>query len=92
MAPRRCWSTHKNPQFTPGSGDAAAYRSSKTALNALTVFYAQTLDEEGGKVNALAPGLRATDLNARTASYRTTAPPAGRTTVRDRRKLPMLAA
>jgi NAD(P)-dependent dehydrogenase (short-subunit alcohol dehydrogenase family) len=26
------------------------------------VFYAQTLAEEGFKVNALAPGLRATDL------------------------------
>ncbi|RNG31892.1 SDR family oxidoreductase [Streptomyces botrytidirepellens] len=62
------WSTHENPQFTPGSGGAAAYRSSKTALNALTVFYAQTLAEEGFKVNALAPGLRATDLNARAAS------------------------
>ncbi|MYS20233.1 NAD(P)-dependent dehydrogenase, short-chain alcohol dehydrogenase family [Streptomyces sp. DvalAA-14] len=57
------WSTGPNPQFTPGSGGAAAYRSSKAALNALTVFYAQTLAGEGFKVNALAPGLRATDLN-----------------------------
>lgn len=57
------WSTNPNPQFTPGNGGAAAYRSSKAALNALTVFYAQTLAEEGFKVNALAPGLRATDLN-----------------------------
>jgi NAD(P)-dependent dehydrogenase (short-subunit alcohol dehydrogenase family) len=53
----------------PGSlaaskGGAAAYRSSKTALNALTVFYAQALADDGIKVNALAPGLRATDLNA----------------------------
>jgi len=45
-------------------GGAAAYRSSKTALNALTVFYAQALADDGIKVNALAPGLRATDLNA----------------------------
>jgi NAD(P)-dependent dehydrogenase (short-subunit alcohol dehydrogenase family) len=45
-------------------GGAAAYRSSKTALNALTVFYAQALDDDGIKVNALAPGLRATDLNS----------------------------
>lgn len=44
-------------------GGAAAYRSSKTALNALTVFYAQALADDGVKVNALAPGLRATDLN-----------------------------
>lgn len=56
------WSTTPNPQFPHGSGGAAAYRSSKAALNALTVFYAQTLSGEGFKVNALAPGLRATDL------------------------------
>ncbi|MCZ1010891.1 SDR family oxidoreductase [Streptomyces lydicus] len=62
------WSTSPNPQFPPGSGGAAAYRSSKAALNALTVFYAQTLAEDGFKVNALAPGLRATDLNSRTAA------------------------
>ncbi|MFJ6926867.1 SDR family NAD(P)-dependent oxidoreductase [Streptomyces nigra] len=55
------WSTHLNPQFTPGNGAGAAYRSSKAALNALTVLYAQTLAEDGFKVNALAPGLRATD-------------------------------
>jgi NAD(P)-dependent dehydrogenase (short-subunit alcohol dehydrogenase family) len=57
------WSTNPNPQFTPGNGGAAAYRSSKAALNALTVFYAQTLAGEGFKVNALAPGMRATGLN-----------------------------
>ncbi|PNE40168.1 MULTISPECIES: SDR family oxidoreductase [Streptomyces] len=62
------WSTNPNPQFASGSGGAAAYRSSKAALNALTVLYAQTLAEEGFKVNALAPGLRATDLNPRAAS------------------------
>ncbi|MFF8789733.1 SDR family oxidoreductase [Streptomyces sp. NPDC015125] len=61
------WSTTPNPQFTPGSG-GAAYRSSKAALNALTVLYAQTLAEDGFKVNALAPGLRATDLNPRAAA------------------------
>ncbi|MFI9315497.1 SDR family oxidoreductase [Streptomyces althioticus] len=53
------WSTNPNPQFTPGNGGAAAYRSSKAAL---TVLYAQTLADDGFKVNALAPGLRATDL------------------------------
>ncbi|MGP2437460.1 SDR family oxidoreductase [Streptomyces sp. JW3] len=62
------WSTGPNPQFAPGSGGAAAYRSSKAALNALTVLYAQTLAADGVKVNALAPGLRATDLNARAAA------------------------
>lgn len=62
------WSTNPNPQFTPGSGGFAAYRSSKAALNALTVFYAQTLAEDGFKVNALAPGARATDINPRAAA------------------------
>ncbi len=47
------------------NGGYAAYRSSKTALNALTVFYAQALAGEGFKVNAHAPGLRRTDLNER---------------------------
>ncbi|MFF7981866.1 SDR family oxidoreductase [Streptomyces sp. NPDC007901] len=56
------WSTHPNPQFAHGSPRSAAYRSSKAALNALTVFYAQELAADGIKVNALAPGRRATDL------------------------------
>ncbi|MFE1910291.1 SDR family oxidoreductase [Streptomyces anandii] len=59
------WSTGPNPQFLSGAGGAAAYRSSKAALNALTVLYALTLDGEGFKVNALAPGARATDLTPR---------------------------
>jgi NAD(P)-dependent dehydrogenase (short-subunit alcohol dehydrogenase family) len=63
------WSTGPNPQFPyETGGSAAAYRSSKTALNALTVFYAQALASEGFKINALAPGLRATNLNARAAA------------------------
>ncbi|AGL15710.1 SDR family NAD(P)-dependent oxidoreductase [Actinoplanes sp. N902-109] len=63
------WSTGPNPQFdhTLGGGGSAAYRSSKTALNALTVYYGQALAGDGIKVNALAPGLRATNLNARAA-------------------------
>jgi NAD(P)-dependent dehydrogenase (short-subunit alcohol dehydrogenase family) len=61
------WSAGPQPQFNP-VGAGAAYRSSKTALNALTVFYAQALASEGFKVNALAPGLRRTDLNARAAT------------------------
>ncbi len=44
------------------SGALGAYRSSKTALNELTVLYANELSEEGFKVNALAPGARRTDL------------------------------
>ncbi|MFG1608508.1 SDR family oxidoreductase [Actinoplanes sp. NPDC049265] len=63
------WSTGPNPQFDfrLGGGAAAAYRSSKTALNALTVYYAQALADDNIKVNALAPGLRATNLNPRAA-------------------------
>ena len=49
-----------------GDGAGAAYRSSKAALNALTVYYAQALSDF--KVNALAPGLRRTDLNDRAAA------------------------
>lgn len=59
------WSTHPNPQFPPGSGRSAAYRSSKAALNALTVLYGLTLADDGFKVNALAPGRRDTDLIGR---------------------------
>jgi NAD(P)-dependent dehydrogenase (short-subunit alcohol dehydrogenase family) len=61
------WSTDPEQQL-PSAGTGAAYRSSKTALNALTVFYAQALAGEGFRVNALAPGLRRTDLNARAAA------------------------
>jgi NAD(P)-dependent dehydrogenase (short-subunit alcohol dehydrogenase family) len=59
-------SSSAQSSFSPGGG--AAYRSSKTALNALTLFYAQALAGEGFKVNALAPGLRRTDLNDRAAA------------------------
>ena len=67
------WSTGPNPQFdwqqvAASSGRLGAYRSSKTALNALTVLYAQALAGDGIKVNALAPGIRATNLNPATAA------------------------
>jgi NAD(P)-dependent dehydrogenase (short-subunit alcohol dehydrogenase family) len=59
------WSSGPNPQFDwDNGGGMAAYRSSKTALNALTVLYARSLAEADFKVNAFAPGLRATNLNA----------------------------
>jgi NAD(P)-dependent dehydrogenase (short-subunit alcohol dehydrogenase family) len=60
------WGT--DPRSRHWSGRYAAYRSSKTALNALTVFYAHTLADDGIKVNALAPGLRRTDLNPAAAA------------------------
>ena len=60
------WAT--DPQSRHWSGRYAAYRSSKTALNALTVFYAHSLADDGIKVNSLAPGLRRTDLNATAAA------------------------
>ncbi len=62
------WSTDPDHGFSISGGGGAAYRCSKAALNALTVFYSQALAQEGFKVNALAPGLRATDLNARAAA------------------------
>jgi NAD(P)-dependent dehydrogenase (short-subunit alcohol dehydrogenase family) len=62
------WSAGPDRQFPPSGMAGAAYRSSKTALNALTAFYADDLAGAGFKVNALAPGLRATDLNARAAA------------------------
>ncbi len=65
------WSTGPNPHFDHDThGAFAAYRSSKAALNALTIFYAQELAAQGSmKVNALAPGLRATHLNSRAAEH-----------------------
>jgi NAD(P)-dependent dehydrogenase (short-subunit alcohol dehydrogenase family) len=54
------WST--GSAYRSYAGNMAAYRSSKTALNAVTVFYAKALGDPF-KVNALAPGLRKTDLN-----------------------------
>ncbi len=59
------WAT--GPQF-PHRGTYAAYRSSNAALTALTVYYAHALADDGIKVNALAPGLHRTDLNATAAS------------------------
>ncbi|SDO55891.1 NADP-dependent 3-hydroxy acid dehydrogenase YdfG [Nakamurella panacisegetis] len=57
------WTSGPNPQFDWESvkGGGLAYRSSKTAVNALTLMTSQAL---GGrfKVNALAPGRRRTNL------------------------------
>ncbi|GAB3893581.1 SDR family NAD(P)-dependent oxidoreductase [Kibdelosporangium lantanae] len=42
-----------------------AYSSSKAALNAMTLVYANALRADGIKVNAVSPGLVPTDQNAR---------------------------
>lgn len=42
------------------------YNSSKAALNAITLIYANNLRDTGIKVNALSPGFCATDLNNHT--------------------------
>ena len=59
------WNSGPNPQFDweRVQGGGIAYRSSKTAVNAVTLLTAQTLGQ-GFKVNALAPGLRRTNLIA----------------------------
>lgn len=62
------WSADPDREFAVHAGAGAAYRSSKSALNALTLFSAQSLAAEGFKVNVLAPGLRATDLDERAAA------------------------
>jgi NAD(P)-dependent dehydrogenase (short-subunit alcohol dehydrogenase family) len=49
-------------------GPSIAYSTSKTALNALTVHYARELAPLGIKVNAAAPGHRATDFNGRSGT------------------------
>ena len=57
------WSGSPNPQFDweRARGSGLAYRSSKAAVNAVTLLTAQALGERF-KVNALAPGLRRTNL------------------------------
>ncbi|PWW63199.1 SDR family oxidoreductase [Actinokineospora spheciospongiae] len=52
----------ENPISTRG---LLPYSSSKAALNAVTLVYANALRGEGIKVNAANPGLVATDLNSR---------------------------
>jgi NAD(P)-dependent dehydrogenase (short-subunit alcohol dehydrogenase family) len=60
------WNSSPNPQFDweQARGGGVAYRSSKTAVNAVTMLTAQALGDDV-KVNALAPGLRRTNLIAR---------------------------
>ena len=59
------WNSGPNPQFDweRVKGGGLAYRSSKTAVNAVTMLTAQAVGDDV-KVNALAPGLRRTNLVA----------------------------
>ncbi|WP_166983167.1 SDR family NAD(P)-dependent oxidoreductase [Paramicrobacterium fandaimingii] len=59
------WNSGANPQFDweRVQGGGIAYRSSKTAVNAVTLLTAQALGADV-KVNALAPGRRQTNLVA----------------------------
>ena len=59
------WTSGPNPQFDwqAPKGGGLAYRSSKTAVNAVTLLTAQAVGD-AFKVNALAPGLRRTNLVA----------------------------
>jgi NAD(P)-dependent dehydrogenase (short-subunit alcohol dehydrogenase family) len=60
------WNSGDNPQFDwrQVKGSGLAYRSSKTAVNAITLLTAQALEADGILVSALAPGLRRTNLIA----------------------------
>jgi NAD(P)-dependent dehydrogenase (short-subunit alcohol dehydrogenase family) len=52
-------------EFAPYA-NLLGYNSSKAALNAITLIYANTLRDSGIRVNALSPGFCATDLNGHT--------------------------
>lgn len=54
---------NSDPDFELASFLMIGYNSSKAAVNALTVFYANDLRETAIKVNAADPGYCATDLN-----------------------------
>jgi NAD(P)-dependent dehydrogenase (short-subunit alcohol dehydrogenase family) len=55
---------HSNPESNPASwGAYDAYGSSKTALNAFTVMLAYEFRGTNFKINSIAPGYTATDLN-----------------------------
>ena len=54
---------NSDPTWQFASVKAAAYNSSKAALNMLTIVFAAELKDTGIKVNAADPGYTATDLN-----------------------------
>jgi NAD(P)-dependent dehydrogenase (short-subunit alcohol dehydrogenase family) len=56
---------HGDPSFALGGFVVLGYNSSKTAVNAMTVFFAKELGDTPIKVNAADPGYCATDMNGR---------------------------
>lgn len=54
---------HSYPDFPYAGLNVLPYCSSKSALNAFTVFLAKELKHEGFRINAVNPGYTATDLN-----------------------------
>ncbi|MEK4906028.1 SDR family oxidoreductase [Niallia sp. FSL M8-0099] len=54
---------NKDPKSEFYNVNTIAYNSSKTAVNALTVFFAKELSNSPIKINSVCPGFTATDLN-----------------------------
>lgn len=54
---------HNDPTWPDGVVQLVGYNTSKGALNMVTVLLAKELKETGIKVNSVAPGYTATDLN-----------------------------
>lgn len=55
-------------QLSAMGGGHAAYRISKTAMNALTVVMAKELEEEGIRINSICPGWVCTDMGGPNAN------------------------
>ena len=75
-----------NPELYLVKQGLLAYSSSKAALNALTLVYAEALRADGIKVNAATPGLVPTDLNTQASVDR------GNRTATDGATVPVLLA
>lgn len=50
------------------AGNSLAYRTSKAALNAMTLVFADSLKEDGIRVNAMSPGWVRTDMGGESAN------------------------
>ena len=54
--------------FEKMTGNALAYRTSKAALNAMTIIFADRLRDQGIRVNAMSPGWVQTDMGGESAN------------------------